>query len=221
MIRSLLATLAMLSIAPVWAQGIAFQEGVHYTTIQPPQPTNDASRVEVIEVFGYTCPHCANFQPFIEPWAERAGENVNYYRMPVVFQRSWEPFARAYYVAEAMGILDQSHLALFDALHKERQRLRTDEDMADFFAQFGVSEEDYLNTAKSFAVETKLRRTVTLTQRYGITGTPTVVVNGKYLAMARMAGGHNELIQLIDFLIAKESAEVAASEPAAAGESSD
>ena len=90
--------------------------------------------------------------------------------------------------------------------HKERKRLRTDEDLADYFTSFGVSEDDYFKTARSFAVETRMRRAAALAQRYGVTGTPSVVVNGKYLAMARMAGGYNELIQLIDHLVAMEAA---------------
>lgn len=208
MIRTLLAAIALGASLTATAQD--FQQGVHYQLIQPPQPTNDASKVEVVEVFGYTCPHCANFQPFIEPWTESAGDQVDFRRMPVIFQRGWEPFARAYYTAEALGILEESHVALFNAIHKDRKRLRTDEELAEFFTQFDVSAEDYLKTARSFAVETKLRRAVTLTQRYGVTGTPSIVINGKYLAMARMAGGNNELIQLIEYLVEKESAQLEA-----------
>jgi thiol:disulfide interchange protein DsbA len=201
-----LACVALAMSAAAHAQ--EFQQGVHYQLIQPPQPTNDASKVEVVEAFGYLCPHCANFQPFIEPWQESAPDYVSYIRMPVLFQRAWEPLGRAYYVAEAMGVVDQIHMPLFDALHKQRRRLTNDEDIADFFAEQGIDREAYLKTAKSFAVETKMRRTVTLTQRYGISGTPSIVINGKYLAMARMAGGNNELIQLIDYLVKKEAAEL-------------
>jgi len=223
MIRFMLASAAVLTAfagsaqAQVQAGGdVEYQAGVHYQLIQPPQPTNDAERIEVVEVFGYTCPHCANFQPDIEPWSERASDQqVDFKRMPVVFSRSWEPFARAYYTAEALGILGEAHGALFDALHTQRKRLRTDQDLASFFADFGVSEEEYLATARSFAVETRLRRATALVQRYGVTGTPSIVVNGKYLTMARMAGGYKELLDVVDHLVALESAKLQSDEEAA------
>lgn len=178
--------------------------GKDYKVIEPAQPTDDASQVEVVEVFGYLCPHCATFQPYIEPWAEDRPDRVNYYRVPVVFQRSWEPLARAYYTAEALGILDQSHLALFKALHSERRPLRNTDELAEFFTSFGVTREQFDSAAKSFSVQTKLTRGTNQARRWGVSGTPSVIINGKYLTTGSMAGSYERMIQIIDHLVAEE-----------------
>jgi len=200
-------------------QAQEYTQGVHYQLVEPAQATHDASKVEVVEVFSYMCPHCANFQPYVHPWSEALSENVSFIRMPVVFRPSWEPFARAYYTAEALGVLDQAHPAMFNALHKKGVRLRNDEDIAKFFEQFGISSEDYLKAAKSFTIETKLKRAKTLTQRYGITGTPSLVVNGKYRTSATMGQlGSNGVLKATDYLIAKEpQANQSKAEPEATG----
>ena len=204
----MLLAITLLLTATAQAQPVRFEAGVHYMMVQPAQPTNDAGKVEVVEVFGYLCPHCANFQPFIEPWSKQKPEFVEFRRMPVVFQRAWEPFARFYYASEALGILDQAHPAIFKAIHTERQRLRSDEDLGAFVSQFGVSADDYATAARSFAVDTKIRRSTTMSQRYGVTGTPSVIINGKYRVTAKMAGGHAELIEVIEYLVNLEGGEL-------------
>ncbi len=217
----LLCALAAFTLATAaWAQTEPFKAGVDYKLVQPVQPTDHAGTVEVVEVFGYLCPHCANFQAYIDPWQHKLPPNVEYRRIPVVFQRSWEPLARAYWTAEALGLLEEAHLAVFDALHKKRQNLRSNEDLARFFAaSFGISEEEYLAAARSFSVETKLRRGVTTAQRYGVTGTPSVIINGKYLANGTMAKSYERLMEIIDYLVAKEVALLPATDEA--GQASD
>ena len=204
----MLLAASLLLTATAQAQPVRFEAGMHYKMVQPVQPTNNAEKIEVVEVFGYLCPHCNNFQPFIEPWSKRQADYVEYLRMPVVFQRAWEPFARFYYATEALGVLGQAHPAIFKAIHNDRQRFRNDEDLAAFVTQFGVSAEDYEKAAKSFAVDTKIRRATTMAQRYGVTGTPSVIINGKYLVTAKMAGGHAEFIEVIEYLVGLEGAEL-------------
>ena len=194
----------------------SFTEGVHYRLIEPAQPTNDASKVEVVEIFSYACPACANFEPHIKQWSEDVADDVILERIPVVFRASWEPFARAYFVADALGILEQSHDALFDALHGEGMSLRTDDDIAEFFAdRFGVSEDEYRRAAKSFAIQTRLNRGTVQSQRYGVESTPSIVINGKYITTPRMAGSADNALALVEFLIEKERAAMV---PASASE---
>ncbi|MDJ0657483.1 MAG: thiol:disulfide interchange protein DsbA/DsbL [Xanthomonadales bacterium] len=214
--KKIILTLAMLAWASLsWGQADPFTPGVHYKLIEPAQPTDSKDMVEVVEVFSYGCVHCANFQPYIEPWAEEQSESVSFSRVPVVFQRSWEPLARAYYAAESLGVLDKTHHALFDAIHKERRRIRGNEDIAALFESAGVPSADYTSAAKSFTVETKLRRGVTMASRWGVTGTPSVVINGKYLANGTMAGSYEGLMNIIDYLVTKEKAMMASQTSAA------
>ena len=203
--KSLLLATSLLLAATADAQPVRFEAGVHYKMVQPAQPTNNADKVEVLEVFGYLCPSCSHFQPFIEAWSKGQAESVDYLRMPVVFQPAWKPFARFYYAAEALGILDQAHPAIFRAIHIERQRIRTDGDLANFVSQFGVSTEDYKKAAHSFSVDAKMRRGATMGQRHGVASTPSVIVNGKYRVTGKMAGGYAELIEVIEFLVRLES----------------
>jgi thiol:disulfide interchange protein DsbA len=206
----------LLSLLFVAAAGAAnaqeFQEGVHYQLIDPAQPTSEASTIEVVEVFSYMCPHCASFQPFIESWLETAPENVSFSRIPVVFRASWEPFARLYYTAEAMDALDDIHQALFDALHKERRQFRSNDDLADFVAEQSdeISRDDFVKLSKSFGIETRLRRSMTQVQRFGVDATPTVIINGKYRATATMAGSVNRLLELMTYLVDLENGSGAA-----------
>jgi len=139
----------------------------------------------------------------------------------VVFSPSWEPYARAYYAAEALGILEASHQAMFDKLHRERKRFRSMEEIAEFYTDFGVSKEDFLKATESFAVDTKLRRGMVMSQRYGVEGTPSLIIDGKYRTSVVMAGSPDAAITLTNQLVAQEGAARAQSaepEPAEAAE---
>ena len=183
-----------------------FVEGEHYIAIDPPQPTRDATKVEVVEVFSYACPHCANFQPFVEPWADRQPDNVDFHRMPVIFRPNWEPLARAYYVADILGEVHTVHMPIFDAMHKERRNLFNPAEIKALFAEKGIDEETYESTARSFAVETRVRRGDQMARRYAIQGTPSLIVNGKWRVSTREAGGYEKMLEVVDYLIEQESA---------------
>lgn len=216
--RILLAAFLVACSAQSGAEG-DFKEGVHFQTITNAPTASQRDYVEVIEVFSYACVHCATFDPFVEEWKESIGDDVRFVRLPAVFNPSWEPFARAYYTAEVMGVLDKTHEELFQALHTERKQIRSIRQLADWYAEHGVDKDEFLKTAQSFAVETKLRRSRTLVPRYGIGATPTMVVNGKYRSTGADAGGYEELIQLVDTLVEREQAAMpAAATASGAGE---
>lgn len=195
------AALALLA-GPVQAQ--QFEEGVHYERISGPDVADSDGTIEVVEVFSYMCPHCRTFQPYVGPWHENLPENVEFSGMPVSFSPSWEPFARAYYTAEVLGILDESHNALFAALHDERQPIRTMDDLAEFHAQFGVSADEFKSTAASFPVESRMRMGNASIGKWQVRSTPTLVINGKYRVGPRQGGTFEELLQVADMLIARE-----------------
>ncbi|RMD71961.1 MAG: thiol:disulfide interchange protein DsbA/DsbL, partial [Gammaproteobacteria bacterium] len=117
----------------------SFDEGIEYELVTPPQPTEDPSKIEVLEFFWYGCPHCYHAEPLVEAWLKRKPEDVVFRRMPAIFTNPlWELHARAYYTAEALGIVDKIHRPLFDAIHKERRPMNTEKDIEAFFAEHGV-----------------------------------------------------------------------------------
>lgn len=184
-----------------------YKEGIHYTAIEnAPLPSGD--KVEVIEAFSYLCSHCATFEPYISNWLKRKPENVNFKRIPVVFGRSsWELYAQAYVTAELMGIADAAHGALMEKLWKEKEMLRTLDELGQFYANFGVNQEKFVATSKSFAVNAKLRKEQREIQSAGVRGTPSMIVNGKYLVSANEAiGSYDVLLDVIDYLVSLEAA---------------
>lgn len=195
------------------AQQGEFTEGKDYARLEPAQPTDNPGKVEVMEVFWYGCPHCYDFEPRLTEWVDESmPEYAVFKRLPAVLNRQWEVHARAYYTAEALGVLDEIHKPLFEAIHEENRRLGSNEAVADFFAEHGISAESYLSTADSFAVENKLRRAATLPGRLGVSGVPAMVVDGKYRVDARMAGSYEKLLETIEYLVALEAPEDAGSD---------
>lgn len=181
-----------------------FKEGVHYVSLPFPVKTTDEKRVEVVEAFGYPCPHCNSFEPLVQHWEKNNADDVNFVRIPVVFGRSWEPFARAYYSSELMKTVEKTHVPTFNAVHIERRRFRNKEQLADFYGQLGVDKAKFSKMFDSFAVTMKLRQGDSKIRGYGVDGVPSMVVNGKYRITAQMAGSHKKMLEVVDFLVEKE-----------------
>lgn len=200
-------TLALLFalVLPGLAAGQAlFQEGTHYQRIEPAQPTQAAQgKVEVVEVFAYTCIHCAHFEPFLSSWKARKPEHVEFRGVPAVFSPAMEPYARAFFAAEALNALDALHEPLFKALHQERRAITSIEQLADFAAERGIDRAAFLEAATATSTDLKLRRAREQAMRWRVPGTPSVIVNGKYLVQAGQ-GGFQGLLEVVDFLVAQE-----------------
>ena len=208
--QRLITLLALLFAMSLAIQPIAFaeqyEEGVHYERVVPAQPTTTMNKVEVLEIFWYGCPHCFRFEPYVERWLRKQPKNAQFVRLPGIFRPSWENHARAYYTAELLGVMDKVHKPLFNAIHLQKKKMDNEEVLRDFFSEHGeVDKADFIKTFRSFAVETRLRRAKTMTNRYGIDGVPAVIVNGKYRISARTAGSNAEMLKVINFLVKKES----------------
>ena len=205
MIRSLIVVFGFL-LATVALADDEFLAGRHYETIEPPAETNVAAgKVEIVELFWYGCPHCFQFEPLIASWLKTKAPYIEFVRMPAVFAANWEIHARAFYAAEQLGVLDQVHEPLFDALHNERRKVFSADELAAFYAEHGVSAEDFHKAYNSFDVDKKTRRAVALTRKYGIGGVPAIIVNGKYRSSTQQAGSYEDLLKVADFLAAKEA----------------
>jgi thiol:disulfide interchange protein DsbA len=177
-----------------------------YVELAAPQPTSDPGKIEVVELFSYACPHCSHFEPMLHDWVTKQPKDVMFVRIPVVFRPSWDPLARAYYVAEMLGVLDKTHAAMFKAIHEEKQTVETEDAVAKIFVAQGVDEKQFREAYNSFSVAAKLNRGKQLMQKYGISGVPTLVINGKYRTSANEAGGHEGMLKVADKLIAQERA---------------
>ena len=190
------------------AQLEPYQEGVHYFKIGQVPADTGSDTVEVTELFSYGCSHCNTFEPYLESWNQTKPENVKYNRIAVAFgRRAWEMMARAYITAEMLGIEDESHIAMMDAIWKERKQFRTVDELADFYMQFGIERSAFLANYQSFAADSQLRKSQRDVQLFGITGTPSMVVNRKYrVTSSKDVGDFNTMLDVVDFLVSKESA---------------
>jgi protein dithiol oxidoreductase (disulfide-forming) len=205
MIRSLFVLLGLLITTVVLADD-EFVAGRHYDNIDPPTETNVAAgKIEIVELFWYGCPHCYEFEPLIASWLKTKAPYIEFVRMPAVFAANWEIHARAFYAAEQLGVLDQVHEPLFDALHRERRKVFSEGELAAFYAEHGVRAEDFHKAYNSFDVDKKTRRAAALTRKYGIGGVPAIIINGKYRSSTQQAGSYENLLKVANFLAAKEA----------------
>ena len=209
----LAAWLLVLVALPMAAVADArWQAGTHYQVLTTPLSTRNPERIEVTEIFWYGCPHCLSFKPHIDAWAAGRSDDVDYVKLPAVFSRSWEPHARAFYAAEAMGVLEQAHAPLFQALAGERRNLSDADQLAAYLARHGVSADEFKRNYNSFGVNARLQqgnariRGAQVNGVPAIQGTPSVMVNGKYVTGPSMAGGHEAVIEVMRYLIEKERA---------------
>jgi thiol:disulfide interchange protein DsbA len=184
-----------------------FQLGTHYTRLSPTQPTSSPpDKVEVTEIFWYGCPHCFAFDPYVKNWESKKPEFVSLVRVPAVWNPLVKMHARAFYTAEALGKGAEMHDAFFREINESANLLDTEEKLQAFFGKFGVDAATFKSQFDSFAVHTKLQRADELSRRYKIQSVPTIVVNGKYSTDGGMAGGYDELFDLVGELVTAERA---------------
>ncbi|MDZ7791778.1 MAG: thiol:disulfide interchange protein DsbA/DsbL [Xanthomonadales bacterium] len=181
-----------------------FEEGQHFQKVGSPVAVPD-DRVVVTDGFGYPCPACRRFMPYLSNWEEGLADYVEVDHLPVALQPGWDLFARAYYTAEVMGIADETHEAMFRALHDERRQFRSFEDIADFYADHGVEAETFINTSQSFAVDARMRQNRNDVRTFGIRGTPSVIVQGKWRVSPNGFSGYDEMLEVVDYLVEREA----------------
>jgi thiol:disulfide interchange protein DsbA len=202
--RPLVAGLMVLAAQSALAADLV--EGVQYKALKPAVPTSVApGKVEVVEVFWYACGHCYLLEPKIEAWEKKGkAPYVEVIRMPAVWNELLKTHARLFYTIEILG-KPELHGEAFREINVRGNRLDTPAKIEAFFTARGVPKADFQKVFSGFAVESKLARAADLNKRYRITSTPTVVVNGKYVTDAGMAGGEDKLFQVINALAAREN----------------
>ena len=167
--------------------------------LNPPQPVESGNKIEVLEFFWYGCIHCYNLEPKLETWLKALPKDVEFRRVPAIFNERWAHDASIYYAIDALGLLDKLHRPLFDAIH--RDRLRTDrwQELSAWLQKQGVDAQKFESTLKSFGVQGKTKRAIRLTADYKIDGTPSMAVHGRYTVRASdaMLGTVNELVAAV------------------------
>ncbi|MGH6629425.1 MAG: thiol:disulfide interchange protein DsbA/DsbL [Burkholderiales bacterium] len=161
--------------------------GKDYRVISPPQPAESGKRVEVIEFFYYGCPHCNSLQTPLRVWLKNKPADVEFRRVPAVFQDSWVPLTRAYYAFDALGVVDKLHYDVFAAIHEQNIKLMDAKVLFDWVAKHGVERQKFVDTYGSFGVQNRAQRSIEMTRNYDIPGTPAITVDGKYLISPSMA----------------------------------
>ena len=179
--------------------------GINYDQLAQPLPTKAPGKVEVLEVFWYGCPHCNRFQPYLHDWLQRMDSDVVYFeRIPAPLNGTWEIHARNYYTAEALNVIEQSHYALFEAIHSERQPLFSKARLADFYSNYGIEESQYEQVFDSFGVSTKINAAKNTMAKWQVSGVPMLLINGKYKVNGQLAGSEANMIRVMELLIERE-----------------
>lgn len=201
------AVLMSWAAAAVQAQPALYVAGTHFEELPAAVRTNNADKIEVLEVFWYGCGHCFRFQPLVDDWAHNAADDVDYLRFPAIWNELMKIHAQAYYTAESLNVVDKVHGPIFDAINLQNNRLQNERLLAAMFASHGVSEEDFTRAFNSFPVRTKVNQAEQRMSEYRIAGTPSVVVNGKYLVSTNEAvRTQQDMLAIVDFLVARERA---------------
>lgn len=193
------------------------KNGVDYQTLSAPQPVQaTGKKVEVIEFFAYHCPACNALEPTLNQWIKKQGDNIVMRRIHLPFQGPADPEAHLFLTLEAMGKLEQYHPRVFQAVHVQRQRLMKDDQIIEWAAKNGLDRAKFMETWNSFGVTSKLRRLESLSKGYKVTGTPTIIIDGKYVVSPSQVAEANKIqdmgqlmqatTQVMDALVKKAAA---------------
>jgi protein dithiol oxidoreductase (disulfide-forming) len=186
-----------------WAQR-SFQEGKDYIALDKRVPgETQAGKVEVIEFFWYSCPHCNAFEPQLEAWAEKLPSDVVLRRMPVAFRDNFVPQQRLFYAIEAMGKVKELHKKVFYAIHVEKQSLNNQDSISDWVAKQGVDKAKFTELYNSFSVQTKATRAAKLQNDYSVSGVPALGIAGRFYTDGSLAQSMERALQITDWLISE------------------
>ncbi len=205
---------ALISVALVWLlgslalahaqQAAPYEAGVHYVELTAPAPTQNADKIEVAELFWYGCGHCFSLEPIIGEWKKTLPEDAYFRPVPAFFGGVWNTHGQLYYTLESLNKLDETHQAVFQAIHNEKKRLATQKEMIEFLESYGIGEKAFKRAWSSMGVRGKMAQAERLSKAYRATGVPTLVVNGKYRIEAAMVGGFEDMLKVAEYLVEQE-----------------
>ena len=181
-----------------------FIAGEHYSILDKPIPVRDSSKIEVVEAFSYGCLHCYQMQLLFEQWRNQQADDLDFWHLAAVWNEAMKLYARAYYAAKELEIVEKIHLSLFTAIVVEHKTLSNEGELADFFMTYGVDKETFVKAFNSTAVESKIKEAEARSRSYNLASAPEIIVNGKYRVDPMRAGGWSNMLDVVDFLVNKE-----------------
>ena len=196
----LTASLLVFAAISAHAQSLP-QLGRDYIKLDPARPVTSGDKIEVIEFFYYACPVCYELEPTLARWSFNAPASVSLRRVPALASDSWGSFAKLFFTLDNMGQLQRLHWPIYDNFHFVGLKLNEEPVMADWVAHNGIDKQKFIDIYRSPAIAAKLAAARETTQRYDIKAVPSIVIDGKYVTSARLAGGTRELMQLVDQLV--------------------
>ncbi len=197
---------AVFSLTALAAGPEAF-EGHDYARLKNAQPVATGKKIEVLEFFWYRCPHCFQLEPGLDKWLKTLPKDAQLRRVPAVFRDDWMPGAKLYYTLEQMGLLSRLHTKVFDAYHLENLNLNDPALLGVWIAKQGVDRKKFEGIYNSFSIQSKATQGARLATAYGITGVPTLIIDGKYMTSESMTNSEPRLFEVLDQLIVKARAE--------------
>ena len=199
--RAFLVLIALFGLAaPAQAQEIRARQNIDYRLIAPQQPET-GDRIEVIDFFWYGCPYCNELQPALEDWIKRKPGDVALRRIPVILRDTWAPHARIYYTLELLGEVERLHLKVYHSYHVEELHMSKPDVMERWAVKNGIERNKWLDAYHSPEVDAKVARAQRLTKSYDVQGTPSLVVDGRYLTSSSMTPSVRGVIRVVEDLI--------------------
>ena len=205
------ATLALATAAH--AQGQPPREGVDYLTLDKPAPTEAVGKIEVVEFFWYSCPHCNRFEPQLDEWAKKMPKDVSLRRAPIAFRPDFEPQQRLYFVLEALNKVDELNKKVFYAIHVEKQALNTLPQIADWVEKQGINKARFTEAYNSFPIATKTRKATLLQDSYKVDGVPALGIAGRFYTSGSIAQTMERALVVTDHLVDLVRASMPAAKP--------
>lgn len=205
-ITSFIALAVLLYAGMANAQGLVsrYVAGEHYKVIDKPTARADDGRLQVVEFFLYSCPHCYHLEPELADWRARLGDDVVFTRVPVLFGAEGRSYARFFYTVQALDMPRTVHSDIFDAIHEQDRALTTRAAMRAFLTAHGADGERFDKVFDSDAVNAKIRAAGQMMRRFHVTSTPSLGVAGRYWINGRLAGGNEAMLDVADYLIAQQ-----------------
>jgi thiol:disulfide interchange protein DsbA len=209
--RSLLIASVATATPPLLARAQpaarAPQELKDFTVLKTPVPVESGAKIEVLEFFQYSCPHCATFEPYLAAWKKKLPSDVDYRRIPIAWDNSTMPHVRIYYTLEALGKLPELHEKVFAAIQKNRQPMLNPDAIADFMAANGIDRKQWLDTYNSFSVAARANRAGQIWRAYKVDGTPIMAVDGRFMTAPSMVGTREGTLVVLDYLVQRARSE--------------